>query len=214
MTIGSTLSRTLALATVALSGLVAAGATAAPASAGLGLACPSPTAQIFAPWSDTANYAYAPDGGVEAGASGWNLSGGAAVVSGNESFLVHGSRDRYSLTLPAGATATTPPMCVSILSGKMRFFTSNAGSSASRLKVQVIYNGGTGGLLGSLGKLLGLADIGYMSSGSTWQPSPAIAMLGGTLPLLTQSVQFRFTAVDAQGKWRIDDVYLDPLKHS
>jgi hypothetical protein len=213
VTTRSNLSRTLALATVALSGLVASGAAAAPASAGLGVACPDPTAKVFAPWGDTFNYAYAPDGGVEAGASGWKLAGGAAVVSGNESFSVHGSRDRSSLSLPAGATATTPPMCIGILSGKMRFFTSNAGASTSRLRVQVIYNGGVGGLLGSVAKLLGVADIGYVTSGSKWQPSPAIAMLGGTLPLLTQSVQFRFTAADGQGNWRIDDVYLDPLKH-
>jgi hypothetical protein len=38
-------------------------------------------------------------------------------------------------------------------------------------------------------------------------------MLGGTLPLLTTSVQFRFQPVGASGAWRIDDVYLDPLKH-
>jgi hypothetical protein len=36
-------------------------------------------------------------------------------------------------------------------------------------------------------------------------------MLSGTLPLLTSSVQFRFTAVDGGGNFRIDDVYLDPL---
>ena len=36
-------------------------------------------------------------------------------------------------------------------------------------------------------------------------------MLGGTLPLLTSSVKFRFTPVDTVGSWRIDDVYLDPF---
>ena len=35
-------------------------------------------------------------------------------------------------------------------------------------------------------------------------------MLGGVVPLLTQSVQFRFVAID--GTSRIDDVYLDPWK--
>ena len=213
MTIGSTLSRALAATCVTLAGVVASGAAPAPAGAGVGVTCPDPTTKVFAPWGDNYNYAYAPDGGLESGAKGWALSGGAGVVSGNESFFVRGSRDRYSLSLPAGATATTPPMCIGLLSGKMRFFTSNAGASTSRLRVQVVYAGGTGGLLGSVGKLLGVADVGYVTSGSAWQPSPAIAMLGGTLPLLTQSVQFRFTAVDSQGKWRIDDVYLDPLKH-
>jgi hypothetical protein len=36
-------------------------------------------------------------------------------------------------------------------------------------------------------------------------------MLGGTLPLLTSSVQFRFSAPYEGGAFRIDDVYLDPF---
>jgi hypothetical protein len=38
-------------------------------------------------------------------------------------------------------------------------------------------------------------------------------MLGGLAPLLTTSVQFRFQPVGTSGAWRIDDVYIDPLKH-
>jgi hypothetical protein len=206
---GSTLMRALGLAAVALAAL----ATALPAQGGLGVACPDPTSQIFAPWGDFSNYAYAPDGGVEAGAAGWKLSGGAGTVRGNEAFFVHDEGDRYSLSLPAGSSATTPPMCVGLLSGKMRFFTQNTGSAKSHLRVQVIYLGGVGGLLGSVGKTLGVADLADVTGGSTWQPSQAVPMLGGVLPLLTQAVQFRFTPADRSGNWRIDDVYLDPLKH-
>jgi hypothetical protein len=39
-------------------------------------------------------------------------------------------------------------------------------------------------------------------------------MLGGVLPLLTQAVEFRFMPADRSGNWRLDDVYLDPLKHT
>jgi hypothetical protein len=192
---------------------VAMSVTAAPARAGLGITCPTPTSQVFKAWGDFAQYGFAPNGGFESGTSGWTVSGGAKVVSGNESFYVNSTHDRYSLTLPAGSSVTSPPMCVSLLNGKMRFFTANAGSPTSKLRVQVIYNGGVGGLLGLLGKVLGLADIGYVSAGSEWQPSAPIGMLGGTLPLLTKSVQFRFTPVDSTGNWKIDDVYLDPLLH-
>jgi hypothetical protein len=41
-------------------------------------------------------------------------------------------------------------------------------------------------------------------------PRKRAAMLGGVLPLLTQSVQFRFVATS--GTPRIDDVYLGPMK--
>ena len=50
-------------------GTIAMAVGAAPASAGLGLACPSATSTPFTAWSDYANYVFAPDGGFEAGAS-------------------------------------------------------------------------------------------------------------------------------------------------
>ena len=183
-----------------------------PASAGLGLACPDPTSKPFAPWNDYAKYAFVPNGGFESGAAGWTLTGGARVVPGNESFNVHGAGERYSLSLPPGATATTSPMCISLFSGKMRFFAANAGNPNARVRVQILYNGGVGMLLGGVGRLLGLSEYGYVSGMPAWQPSPAIGMLGGTLPLLTSSVQFRFsTAPGDGGAFRIDDVYLDPF---
>lgn len=175
----------------------------APASAGLGLACPSATSAPFAAWKDYANYAFAPDGGFESGGSGWSLSGGARAVSGNESYYVHSKTDKTSMSLPKGASATSPGMCISLLSSKMRFVV--RGDAGSSVKVQVIYRG-------LLSSLLGIFDGGTISAGGTWKPSPAIGMLGGVLPLLTTSVSFRFTAVN--GAAAIDDVYLDPMKSS
>jgi hypothetical protein len=182
-------------------GTIALAVGAAPASAGLGLACPSPTSTPFLPWKDYANYAFSPDGGFEGGGSGWTFAGGARVVSGNESFFVHSTADRLSLSLPAGASATSPPMCISVLSGKMRFLAK--GNAGSKIKVQIIYRG-------LLSQVLGIFDGGTISPNGTWNAAPEIGMLGGTLPLLTASVSFRFTAVGAAAS--IDDVYLDPMK--
>src|SRR6476660_298694 len=176
---------------------------AAPASAGLGLACPSPTSTPFSAWSDYAHYAFAPDGGFESGGSGWSLSGGARAASGNESYYVHSRTDKTSMSLPEGASATSPPMCISLLSGKMRFVA--RGDSGSKVKGQIIYRG-------LLSSVLGILDGGTYSTGGAWKPSSEIGMLGGVLPLLTSSVSFRFTAVD--GAAAIDDVYLDPMKSS
>jgi hypothetical protein len=184
-------------------GTIAMAMGAAPASAGLGLACPSATSTPFTAWSDYANYAFAPDGGFEAGASGWSLGGGARVVADNESFYVHSKMDKSSLSLPAGASATSPGMCISLLSSKMRFVA--RGDSGSKVKVQIIYRG-------LLSSVLGILDGGTYSTGGSWKPSPEIGMLGGVLPLLTSSVSFRFTAVG--GAAAIDDVYLDPMKSS
>jgi len=196
--------RVRAVVVLGLSGdTIAMAVGAAPASAGLGLACPSPTSTPFSAWSDYAQYAFAPDGGFEAGASGWSLSGGARAGDGNESFYVHSKLDDASLSLPAGASATSPPMCISLLSSKMRFVA--RGESGSRVKVQIIYRG-------LLSSVVGILDGGTFTVGEAWKPSPAIGMLGGVLPLLTSGVAFRFTAVG--GDAAIDDVYLDPMKSS
>jgi hypothetical protein len=191
--------RTLAALSLIAGAIVLAVGTA-PASGGLGLACPSSTTTPFAPWSDYANYVFLPDGGFEAGASGWSLNG-ARVMSGNETYFVHAGSDRNSLSLPAGKSATSPPMCISLLSSKMRFFV--RGDSGAKVKVQVIYRG-------LLSTVLGIFDGGTVSAGGSWKPSPQIGMLGGVLPLLTQSVQFRLTAQN--GTVLLDDVYLDPMK--
>jgi hypothetical protein len=189
----------LALALVTLSAVLALGTS--PAAAGLGIACPDPTTQPFRAWSDYAQYAEVPDAGFEAGANGWKLSGGAKVVLGNEPFYVRSRSDRWSLVLPAGSTATSPPMCISLLSSKMRFFAS--GSNGSSLRVQVLYKG-------LLSNVLGVLDGGTVTPSGAWAPSPEVSMLGGVLPLLTRSVQFRFVATS--GTPRIDDVFLDPWK--
>jgi hypothetical protein len=178
----------------------------------LGVSCPDPTFQPFTPWGDSAFYKLAPNGGFEGGATGWTMAGGAKVVAGNEAFAASGAGS-WSLKLPAGSSATTAPMCVSVLSGKMRFFVRNAGASDAQLRVRVRYNGGSGALLGGVGSTLGIADAGTITAGGTWQPSPEITMLGGVLPLFTTSVQFQFQPVGTSGDWRIDDVYVDPLKH-
>jgi hypothetical protein len=206
--------RTFVLGLGTLAATIAAmGSTAAAANAALGVSCPDPTSQPFAAWGDSSSYVLAPNGGLEDGATGWTLTGGAKVVAGNEAFSVSGAGS-HSLSLPAGSSATTAPMCIGLGSVQMRMFTSNSGSAASKLQVQVVYGGGAGALLGSLGSGLGLSDAGTIASGADWQPSPVVSMLlGGTAPLLTQYVQFRFTPLSTGGNWRIDDVYLDPLMH-
>jgi hypothetical protein len=200
-------------ALAAAAAMTASAAAPAAHAASLGLACPNPTSQPFLPWNDGAQYASAPDGGFENGAAGWTLAGGARVVTGNEPYMVGGAGQSHSLALPAGSSATSPPMCIGLLSDGMRLFVQNTGAAGSDLRVQVIYHGGAGGLLGGLGSTLGISDRAVFPGTKAWQPSPHFAMAGGILPLLTQSVQFRFTPLSTGGNWRIDDVYLDPLMH-
>src|SRR5437870_2494320 len=74
------------LASILAVGCASVGLTASAASAGLLPACAArPTSTPFAPWGDSNSYFLMPGGGFESGASGWALSGGAAVASGHES---------------------------------------------------------------------------------------------------------------------------------
>src|SRR2546426_7979987 len=66
---------------------IAMAVSAAPASARLGIACPSATSTPFAAWQDYANYAFAPDGGVEAGGPRGGLGGGGGAGSRGEVFF-------------------------------------------------------------------------------------------------------------------------------
>src|SRR5690242_6810854 len=119
---------------------IALPAPAAAAAEGVLGSCPaSEYEQPFAPWLDFASYVLAPNGGLEAGAAGWSLEGGAAVVDGNESFDVRGEGDTKSLSLPSGSSATTSSMCVDPASPDLRLFVRNSGSLLSTLRVEVLY---------------------------------------------------------------------------
>ena len=188
-------------------------ALAAPAGAAtegvVGVCPPSAYEQPFAPWLDFASYVLAPNGGLESGAAGWSLDGGAAVVAGNESFYVRGADDTSSLSLPAGSTATTSSMCVDATSPDLRFFVRNSGSLLSTLKVEALYTD-------ALGQPRAL-PVALLAAGPSWQPTLPVAFLTNfTAPPLvtdgTTSVTFRFTPQGSWSGWKIDDVYVDPFK--
>jgi hypothetical protein len=163
----------------------------------------SSLSQPFLPWADVAEYELAPGGNFEAGAPAWTLSGGARVVSGNESFYVDSASDSQSLSLPAGSSATSPTTCVGIENPDLRLFAVNSGDPSSTLAVSVNYE-----------TLLGPAStqIGTVTSTGTWEPSAQMPLLVNLLPLLPNNetpVSFTVTPQGA-GNWQIDDVYIDP----
>lgn len=189
---------------------VAALAVAVPAQAGVlvssATGCDDQVyEQPFLPWADPANYVLAPSGTFEGGSGGWALSGGASVVSGNESFYVHAAGESSSLAVPAGATATSAAMCVGIEHPTLRIFARNTGSVLSTLKVEVLFEDAAGGVHA--------LPIGLLASGSQWQPSVVMPIVANLLPLLPgehTAVAFRFSANG--GNWKIDDVYVDPYR--
>lgn len=178
--------------------LVATAFAAAPASADVGFSgCDNgSSSQVFAPWLDYANYFLAPDGGFENGAAGWSLNG-ASVVAGNESYGSGSS----SLSLPQGASATSPGVCVGLEQPTFRYFVRRTGGSLTpALRVSVVMPDGS------------LVALGTLVGSSSWTPSAVTPIGANLLPLVlggtNTSVAFRFTALS--GSWQIDDVYVDP----
>jgi hypothetical protein len=179
-------------------------------AAGNGTSCPAyPLGKPFLPWLDVMSYTLAPNGGFESGSTGWKLSGGAKVVSGNEKFSVRSSADKYSLSLPMGSSATSSTTCVETLDTTMRFFAVNTGSLLSTLKVEAVYTD-AGGTTRTL-------LVGLVLGTGTWSPTLPTLIVANLLelPLVTDGkvdVAFRFTPQGVLGNWKIDDVYVDPLK--
>jgi hypothetical protein len=201
--------RRLCLSAVAVAGVLAMAAPSAQAGLLVSSAtgCDSPAwEQPFLPWLDVANYVTAPDGGLEAGAAGWTLLGGAATVAGNEPFFASGrSADARSLSLPAGSSATSAAMCVGIEHPTLRFFVRrDGGSFLSTLRVEVLFED-------SLGNARS-APVGVVGADSSWSPTPIMLISASLLPLLPgdhTAVAFRFTP-EGSGDWQVDDVYVDP----
>jgi len=163
--------------------------------------CPGGT-QAFAQFGDHRYYVFAPNGGLEQGSYGWSLAGGASVVSGNESYYLHSRYDTHSLSLPKGASATTPAMCMGTSSTIIRFVF----KGGSNLHVQVVERN-------LLGLVIGILDWTTINGTSSWQPSPTIVNLDALLGLVgASSVQLRFTALDSPSA--VDDVFVDPIASS
>ncbi|HEY3961917.1 MAG TPA: hypothetical protein VGL84_05280 [Gaiellaceae bacterium] len=154
---------------------------------------------VFSSWGDSSNYYFPANGGFENGASGWTLSGGAAVVGGNESFNLHSASDSHSLAIPAGGSASTS-LCFGVLYPALRFVATGAGA-----KVHVTVSAQN--LLGIVSTL----DGGTFTAGSSWAPSPKLSTLLSAVvsPLGAKTMTVRISVSGAAAQ--IDDLYVDPF---
>jgi hypothetical protein len=155
----------------------------------------------FAAFGDQSNYTMLPGGAFEDGAPGWSLSR-ASVVSGNESYKVHGAGDSHSLQISAGGVATSPTICAGLDHPTMRFFAKSSGL-LPLASVSVLAET-------SLGVVLEV-PIGVITPGSSWHATSKYLVVANLLPLLPDNytpLAFRFRAVT--GTWTVDDVYVDP----
>jgi hypothetical protein len=169
-------------------------AVAAPGTCGTGT-------PVFARWNDNSSYQLAGDGALEAGGLGWSFAGGAAVVPGGDPFALGGKVSTKALWLPAGSSATTASSCIARGMPTFRLLARNQGAPTSKLRVEVVY-----GIAGTKASRVA-SDI---TAGSVWAPTKQLSLALGQVGD-AQAVQFRFTPLDAGGRWQIDSVYVDPI---
>jgi hypothetical protein len=186
---------------------VALVAMAFSAAAAQAASCPYYGAeQVFKPWGDSNHYVLAPDGGFEAGGTGWSLRNGAATVAGNESFYLNDAADSRSLSLPAGSSAVSPPICMSIDTPVFRFLAKNTGDPAAGLRVEATYS-----LLG----LLRTKTLSTVKAGPSWAPtqelSTVLTLSTVMSTVIPSAIQIRITPVGSDGQWTVDDLYIDPF---
>ena len=169
-------------------------------------ACAPSLSQKFLSWNDQGWYTLAAGGSMES-STGWQLSK-AKVVSGNEPWYVNSRKDSRSMSVPAGASARSPFMCIDTAFPYFRVFARNTGATSSKLKVEVLFKDSTGAI-----KVLPTAGIS--SSNSSWMLSGRMGLASGQVAQAADGsaqVAFRFSPMDSVGKWQIDDLFVDPKR--
>lgn len=197
--------RKLALACTAMALLVAPAAQAATPDSPARCAGQL-FSQTFRSWNDRGSYTLSPGASMEGELAGWTLTGGAETVPGNEPFRIGGPLDGRSLSLPAGSSVTSAPICVGINYPFFRFFARNGGSFLSPLDVEVLH-------LNAAGRVMSSQAVGRLNGYSSWAPTNRISLTVGRTGTGSggeAAVAFRFTPRGSGGRWQIDDVYVDP----
>jgi hypothetical protein len=202
------------IATVCAVGAATLTATASPASASLLGGCRArTTSSPFAAWGDPSSYFLMSGGSFESGAGRWKLSSSSSsssssVVDDNEGYFVNGQDDTQSLSVPGGAQATSPSICVDMGENTVRFFVKSSVGAGSSLHVDAYVANPLTGLVLSTG-----VDIDGADAAGTWSATDQVVipnLLGGVLG--TQRLTLVFTPTGAPATWNIDDVYVDPFK--
>jgi hypothetical protein len=163
----------------------------------------------FSSLGDTRDYVLAPGGSFEGkDLDGWQVPRAKIGSDGSPLEVPDVAKNKRSLTLPAGGSATTPAMCVDLHYPTLRLMT-KAQQPGAQLRVEVIYPDSENPVF---------QEVGTLTAGAKgWQAStdvPVFPERGGAAPGMRR-VALRFTSVatgGSVGELRLDDVYVDPRR--
>jgi hypothetical protein len=129
--------------------------------------------QPFLDWHDQASYFLVSGGDFESDTTGWTLADGAEVVSGGSPFREQSSAS--SLSLPAGASATTPAICVRKGDPVARIFMRSTDlglKGRDGLRVEILY-------LNADGDVRKVKRAGWLNGGDEWDASRRFSLAQG-----------------------------------
>jgi hypothetical protein len=169
-------------------------------------ACGDETAQTaFSEWGDDGLYVPAPGGDVET-LEEWTLNKHTGRAE-NSPFR----RGAGSLFLEEKGEAISPAMCVSVNHPTIRMFAANTGDEESELEVEILYEG----LDGKIKRL----KVAKLRGSAAWAPTTIVPLYVNMLGAASEdgftaiAVKFRARGVKVKNAgWKIDDLYVDPLK--
>lgn len=198
---------TFALMIAIVTGLLAL--QVAPASAA---GCGTRTlSKVFSKFGDQGDYFLVGGGDLESGSNGWSYSGGARIVSGNESLGLRSGAG--SVQIPAGGTVTSPYFCIGKDEPTIRFAAkASGGANYTSLNATIEIKGSTGSVANVYLGQLGAASY------PGWKPSPIYSYAVWTNQSWlyngndTVQVRFTFTVGGSGGSWNVDSVFVDPFK--
>jgi hypothetical protein len=158
---------------------------------------------------DRRSYFTAPGADFESRSmAGWQLSGAASLVSGNEPFRVLGASHATSLRLRPGASATSPSFCIDLDYPTFRFFAAQVQAVADAgLQVDVIYPD--------------VPRTNVRVAATVKAPGASAWTLAKDVPLRPKTagkeagwrrvaLRFSVPVTKRGGDWQIDDVLVDP----
>jgi hypothetical protein len=162
-------------------------------------------AHPFAAFGDAGTYTLAGGGNFEGALGGWTLTGGAAIMEGNEPFFLGSRADHRSLALPSGASATTAPVCIDQTYPWFRLLVRNRMPKTGTLKIEIVYTDTKGKLVTKgTGNHDGAPGVWSLSDTQEIKAKFDTSVAAGAAP-----ISFRFTA-PAGTSWQLDDIYVDP----
>jgi hypothetical protein len=175
------------------------------------LSCTKPAlSTLLTGLGDRRSYFPAPGADFESSSAlaGWQLTGGAARVAGNEPSRVLGAAHATSLRLPPGSSATSPVFCIDLDYPTFRFFVEQVQAKADAgLQIDVVYpDVATKNVRRAATVKGGPTTAWTLAKDVPLQPNTAGKQAGWRRVALRFSVPLGKMGAD----WRVDDVLVDP----